>query len=173
MFQMMLDSSCVTHTARRNDHLAVLIIVDGSGVIACDGCTESREHQRVDSLLDQCDRFFVKAVILMFIKDRRRLVCQRAVDIDLEVAMSRDAVFFLDLPDKIEHFLCTADCKGRDDNASTSVKRMLDDFRKDCYIVRAFAVASVTIGGFHDNIICIVEVSRVLDQRLMEVSDIS
>ena len=109
MFQVMLDSSCITHTARRNDHLAVLIIVDGSGVIACDGCTESREHQRVDSLLDQCDRFFIEAVILMFIKDRRRLICQRAVDIDLEVAMSCDTVFFLDLPDKVQHFLCTAD----------------------------------------------------------------
>ena len=34
-------------------------------------------------------------------------------------------------------------------------------------------MASVTVGGFHDNIICIVEVSRVLDQRLMKVSDIS
>ena len=128
MFQVMLDSSCITHTARRNDHLAVLIIVDGSGVIACDGCTESREHQRVDSLLDQCDRFFIEAVILMFIKDRRRLICQRAVDIDLEVAMSCDTVFFLDLPDKVQHFLCTADRKRRDDNASASVKRMLDHF---------------------------------------------
>ena len=128
MFQMMLDSTCITHTAGRDNHLAVFIIVDGSGVITCDRCTKSRKHQRVDSLLYQCDCFLIKTVILMLIKDRCRFICQRTVNINLKVIMSFDTVFFLDLADKIQHFLCTADCKGRNYDISAPVKGSLYHF---------------------------------------------
>ena len=50
---------------------------------------------------------------------------------------------------------------------------MLDHFGKHCYIIRAFTVASVTVSGFHDYIICIVEINRVFDQWLVQITDIA
>ena len=109
----------------------------------------------------------------MFIKDRCRFICQRAVDIDLKVIVSVYTSFFFNLSDKIQHLLRTSDCKRRNDNASTTVKSMLDHFGKHCYIIRAFTVASVTVSGFHDYIICIVEINRVFDQWLVQITDIA
>ena len=109
----------------------------------------------------------------MFIKDRCRFICQRAVDIDLKVIVSVYTSFFFNLSDKIQHLLRTSDCKRRNDNASTTVKSMLDHFGKHCYIIRAFTVTSVTISGFHDYIICIVEIDRVFDQWLVQITDIA
>ena len=109
----------------------------------------------------------------MFIKDRCRFICQRAVYIDFEIIVSMHASFFLDLTDKIQHFLCTANCKRRNDYTSSTVKGMLDHFGKHCYIIRAFTVASVTVSRFHDYIICIMEINRILDQWLIQVTDIA
>ena len=109
----------------------------------------------------------------MFIKDRCRFICQRAVDIDLKVIVSVYTSFFFNLSDKIQHLLRTSDCKRRNDNASTTVKSMLDHFGKHCYIIRAFTVASVTVSRFHDYIICIMEINRILDQWLIQVTDIA
>ena len=50
---------------------------------------------------------------------------------------------------------------------------MLDHFGKHCYIIRAFTVASVTISGFHDYIICIMEIDRIFDQWLIQITDIA
>ena len=109
----------------------------------------------------------------MFIKDRRCFICQRTVYIDFEVIVSMHASFFLDLTDKIQHFLCTANCKRRNDYTSSTVKGMLDHFGKHCHIIRAFTVASVTVSRFHDYIICIMEINRILDQWLIQVTDIA
>ena len=109
----------------------------------------------------------------MFIKDRCRFICQRAVDIDLKVIVSVYTSFFFNLSDKIQHLLRTSDCKRRNDNASTTVKSMLDHFGKHCYIIRAFTVASVTVSRFHDYIICTMEINRILDQWLIQITDIA
>ena len=170
---MMFDSTGIAHTTCRNNHLAVFIKVDRFGIIAGNGSLESREHQRVDALLHQCHRFFIKAVINMFIKDRRCFICQRAVYIDFEIIVSMHASFFLDLTDKIQHFLCTANCKRRNDYASSTVKGMLDHFGEHCHIIRPVAMTSVTISGFHDYIICIMEIDRIFDQWLIQITDIA
>ena len=109
----------------------------------------------------------------MFIKDRRCFICQRTVYIDLKVIVSVYTSFFFNLSDKIQHLLRTSDCKRRNDNASTTVKSMLDHFGKHCYIIRAFTVTSVTVSRFHDYIICIMEINRILDQWLIQVTDIA
>ena len=109
----------------------------------------------------------------MFIKDRCRFICQRAVDIDLKVIVSMHASFSFNLTDKIQHFLCTANCKRRNNYASSTVKGMLDHFGKHCHIIRSVAVTSVTVSRFHDYIICIMEINRILDQWLVQVTDIA
>ena len=109
----------------------------------------------------------------MFIKDRCRFICQRAVDIDLKVIVSMHASFSFNLTDKIQHFLCTANCKRRNNYASSTVKGMLDHFGKHCHIIRSVAVTSVTVSRFHDYIICIMEINRILDQWLIQVTDIA
>jgi len=43
VFQMMFDTTCITHTTGGNDHLAVLIKVDSSGIIGRNGGLQSLE----------------------------------------------------------------------------------------------------------------------------------
>ena len=109
----------------------------------------------------------------MFIKDRCRFICKRAVDIDLKVIVPVYTAFFFNLTDEIQHLLRTSDCKRRNDYTSAAVKGFLDHFGKHRYVIRAVAMASVTIGGLHNYIICIMEINRILDQWLIQVSDIA
>ena len=131
MFQMMFDSTGITHTTSRNNNLAVFIRIDSAGIVTGNGRLQSRKHQRVNALSDQCHCLFIKTVINMFIENRCCFICQRTVDINLKVVVAMHASFFFYLADKIQHLLCTADCEGRNDHISATVKGSLDHFGKD------------------------------------------
>ena len=104
----MFDSTGITHTARRNNYLAVFVKVDCFGIVTCDRGFQSREHQWVDALIYKCHGFFIKTVINMFIKNGCRFVCKRTVHINFEIIMSVNASFFFDLTDEIKHLLRTS-----------------------------------------------------------------
>ena len=108
----------------------------------------------------------------MFPKDRCCFVCQRAVHIYLKVPVALHSSLFFDLPDKIQHFLCTSYSKRRNHQISSPVKGSLNNLTEKTYIVRSVSMASVTISGFHDYIICLVKPGRIFDQRLICISNI-
>ena len=80
---------------------------------------------------------------------------------------------FFDLTDKIQHFLRTAHSKGWNHQITASVKSFLNDFRKHDWIIRSFSMTSVSISRLHHNIICLFNIYRILDQRLIKISDVS
>ena len=51
VFQMMLDTSCIAHTAGGNNHLAVFVKIDGSGIICSNRCLQTLERQWINPLL--------------------------------------------------------------------------------------------------------------------------
>ena len=82
--------------------------------------------------------------------------------------------FFFNLTDKIQHLLCSAYRKRWDDNISPLIKSGLYDFSQFFYIVRFFIrMDSIPIGGFHDYIICILGISRILYKWLIQISHIA
>ena len=173
MLQMMFDTSRITHTTCWNDHLWLRIKINRFGIITCNRNLQTRKTDRINSLSNQFHCFFIKAVILMLGENSSRLICQRTVYIYLEIVMSVYQIICLDLSDKIQHFLCTAYCKRRHYQISSSVKGFLDNFCKELYIVRFFPMAAVTVGWFHNYIICMMQIFRILDQRLTGISNIA
>jgi len=173
MFQMVLDTACITHTTGWNDYLGLLIIIDRLRIITGDGNLQSRETDWINSLFDQFHRFFIKTVILMLRENRGSFICKRTVHIYFKSVMSIHQSVCLDLSDKVQHFLRTSHCKRRNHKISSSVKGFLDDFRQQFHIIRLFSMTAVTVSGFHNYIICMVQILRILDQGLAGISNIS
>ena len=84
-----------------------------------------------------------------------------------------DQPHLLDLTNKIQHLLGTAYCKGRNYQITSSVKGSLDNLSQHSRIVRPLSVASVSIGRFHNNISCLFNIYRILNQRLIKITDIT
>ena len=173
MLQMMLDPACIAHAACGNDHLRLHIEIDRSGFICGGRKAESRERNRIDSFHHKLLCLVIKAVSRMLIENLRRFQGKRAVHIDLEAVMSFDHMRFLDLPDKIEHFLCASDCEGGDDNISAPVKCTLNDFRKLRRKIDPRSMAPISIGRFHHDIVRPGYLPRIPDERLILISDIA
>ena len=109
----------------------------------------------------------------MFIKNGCRFICKRTVHINFEIIVSVNASFFFDLTDEIKHLLRTSYRKGWNHNTSPAIKGSLDHLTQKSYIIRTVTMASVTVGRLHHDIIRIVKVYRIFDQRLIEISDIT
>ena len=102
-----------------------------------------------------------------------RLNSQRAVHIDREAVMSGDESLLLDLTDKVKDLLRPAHCEGRNYNVSSAVQSSLDDLRELLDMLVGPVMGTVTVGALHNHIICLIRVLRILDQRLILVSDIA
>ena len=80
----------------------------------------------------------------------------------------------LDLTQEIEHFLGSADRKGRNDHIAATVKGFLQYLGQHCHVIHPFfGMKPVSVGGFHYNIIGLLRFFRILDERLVNISDIT
>ena len=87
--------------------------------------------------------------------------------------MPFDQSFFLDLPQKIQHFLRAAHRKAGHHHVAAPIKGALQNFCQLCHIVRSGVVVAVAVGGLHDEVIGMAGVGRILDERLVLVADIA
>ena len=87
--------------------------------------------------------------------------------------MSGDESLFLDLTDKVKDLLSPAHRKGRDHNISSAVQSSLDDLRELLDVLMGPVVGAVAVSALHHHIIRLIRILRVLDQRLILVSDIA
>ena len=95
------------------------------------------------------------------------------VHINRKIRMIGNQSVRLDFTDKIQHFLCAPNRKGRNDHISTLIQRLLDDLRQLSDIIRArTAVQAVTIGRLHHDIIRRFRIFRIFNQRLVFVADV-
>ena len=98
---------------------------------------------------------------------------KRTVHVNREFAVAVNQMFCLYFTDKIQHLLRSADGKRRDHKVAAAVERFLNDFCQLRHVIRFRAVAPVAVGGFHNHVIGALRVLRVVDQRLMDISDIA
>ena len=169
---MVLDPSCITHTAGRKDHLRAGIFIDRPGIVAGDGCFQSRKANGVDALLQQLHSLVIKIAPHMRPENVGGFICQWAVYPYLKIVMVPNHFVFLDLTDKIQHLLRTPNCKRWDHHISSPVKGPLDHLRERCGIIHRCIMAPIPVSRFHDHVICTLWILRVTDQWLVEVSNI-
>ena len=82
-------------------------------------------------------------------------------------------IILFDLSYEIEHFLSPANGKGRNNKISSGVKRFLYYPCQIVIVIGLRAMQAVAVGGFHNNIIRLVRIFRILYERLIGVSYVS
>ena len=174
VLQVMAYTSRITHTAGRDDYLRRLVFIDGDGVLLCDGQFQPGKDQRVDSRPDRPAHVLIQIVRVALQEDPRGLDGERAVHIHREVTVSPDQLALFDLPDKIQNLLCSANREGGDDHVSAAIQGFLDTRGQLCHIIHPLgAVEPVAVGGFDHEIIRLLDMLRVLQDRLVGVAHIS
>ena len=170
----MADTPRLTHAGSGNDHLRFAVKVDHLGFFTGNGTLQPRERDRVDPLLHQRHRLFIKTGFNIPVEDLRSVHSQRTVYIYREIRMVFYHFIRLDLAQEIKQFLSPANRKGRDHHISASVKSLLNDLRKLAHIIRfCIGMEPVAVGGLHYHIIRFFRISRIADKRLIQISDIS
>ena len=87
--------------------------------------------------------------------------------------MAVNQMFCLNFTNKVQHLLRSSNSKRRNHEVSAAVERFLNNFCQLRHIIRFRAMATVAVGGFHNHVIGTLRVLRVVDQRLMDISDIA
>ena len=173
VLEVVADASGFAHSAGRQDDLGRAVGVDHAGVIAGHADAQPRHVDGVDALFQQRTGLGVKAVGVCIPEDAGGFGGQRAVNVDREVAVSFDKAFFLDLPQKIQHLLRAAHRKAGHHHVAAPVKGALQNFCQFCHIVRPWGVVAVTVGGLHEHIVRLLDISRVLYDGLIQIADIA
>ena len=153
MLQMVFDPSGITHAAGRDDYLGIRVEINIFRILAGYRNLQSVKSYGIDSPVQKLCGFFVKIPVHSLSENVGSLHCQRTVYPDLEALMIFYHALFLDLPDKVQHFLCSAHRKGRNNHISAPVKGSLDDLRQFHCVICRFFMASVPVGGLHHHII--------------------
>ena len=100
--------------------------------------------------------------------------CKRAVHIHFKARKLRKQILLLDLTNKIQQFLRTANRKGRYDNIAAFLKCLPKDSCKFCHIIRyLISVRPVAISGFNHNIVCGSYRCRIFNNRLIHITYIT
>ena len=87
--------------------------------------------------------------------------------------MFRNKILILDLPDKGEHDLRSANRKGRNDHISAAPHGVTDDFCKlQSMVSLNLFMQPCAIGGFHHDIIGFLRKYRIPEKRLILIPDI-
>ena len=98
---------------------------------------------------------------------------KRTVHVNREFAVAVNQMFCLYFTDKVQHLLRSSNSERRDHEVAAAVERFLNDFCQFRHVIRFRSVAAVAVGGFHNHVIGALRVLRVVDQRLMDISDIA
>ena len=173
VLEVVADASGLAHTAGRKNDLGCAVGVDHAGIIAGHADAQPRHVDGVDALFQQSAGLLVKAVGVCIPEDAGGLGGQRAVNVDRKIAVSLDKAFFLDLTQKIQHFLRAAHRKAGHHHVAAPVKGTLQDFSKLCHIIGLWGVAAVAVGRLHKHIVCLLDIGRVFYNGLVQIADIA
>ena len=132
-----------------------------------------RKPDRVHALTQQLARRLVKKGGVALQKDRRRLLGERAVEVDGEAVVPAHELFLLDLADGIQQLLRPSHGKGRDDDAAAAVKRALDVPRQRGDGVAGALVQPSAVGGLYNEHVRRVHGLRVAQDGLAGVADVA
>ena len=170
---MVLDTSRLAHTARRNDDLRAHVLVYRAGVVARQRADKPFKRDWIYAAAHEGESLFVVAALAVVDENVGRLVGEGAVDVHGEVVVSRDEPVVLYLAQEVEHLLRSADRKRRNNNASAAVKGGLEHLGQRGDVVGGAVVDAVAVGGLHNDVVGGVDVLRIADERLVNIADIA
>ena len=173
MFQMMANTTGLTHAGCGKDNLRLHIKIDALGIITCNRSLEPVETYRILSASDHFHGFFPEAFEHIAVKDCRCLDSQRTVHIDFKIRICLDHVFFLDPAQMVQHLLCTANGKGRNNHIATAAEGLFEKLCHQYGIVRRGLMVTVAVGRFDNKIVSGIRPCRILDQRTVAVTKIA
>ena len=173
MLQMMTDTTCIAHSRCGYNHFRFLDKIDHLGIIARCRYVKPGKYKRIYSGIDKLHCLFIKTIPHIHCKYFRRFDRQRTIQVHVKIFVFRKQMLFFDLTDKIKHLLCPSDCKGRNDNITSSVKCLLDNAGKLSQIIRFLgSMYPVSVSRLHYDIICQICVAWIFYDRLIYISDI-
>ena len=174
VFQVMAHTSRVAHAAGRDYDLRGLVLVYRLRFRLRHRDLQAGEHDGVDAGAYQRLHLLVDVLRVALEEDARRLDGEGAVHVDGEVAVPGDEAALLYLADKVQHLLRTADGEGRNDHVAAAVEHELDALCKLRHVVRQVnAVQPVAVGGLDDQILRVLHMLRILENRLVLVADVA
>ena len=97
VLQVMLNPSCFTHTARRNDNLAASVCIDCHRSFTGDSRPQPRYPDGIFSTLHIGKGFFIKAAFLVSLKDFCRLNGKRTIYINRDILILPKQILVFDL----------------------------------------------------------------------------
>ena len=124
---MVPDTSRVTHAACRKDHLRPRIVVDLLGFLHTFRQVQIGGPERIDSLPQQISRFSIEIFRLALHENSRRRLSKRTVQIDWPAVVALHQPLLLDLADRVQKLLRSADRERRNDHAAAPVKGALQN----------------------------------------------
>ena len=174
MLEVVLDPPRVAHAGGADDDLGIVVLQDHLGLLGRDRELESREGDGIDAVPEQGQGLLIIAGLLIGQEDLRRVDRQGAVDIDREVFVLRDQVVLLDLAQVIQDDLGPAHREGRDHHVAAPGEGIAQDLGQLLHRRRPVAlVQAVAVGRFHDDIVRLLRIGRILEQGLVLVADIA
>ena len=173
VLQMVTDTPRFAHAACGDDDLGAGVLVDHTAVFRRDGNAKPLKTDGVHPLVDEVLGFLVVVHFTHFGKDVGGFNCKRAVHHDGETVVPLDFAFFLDVADEVKDLLRAPYRKGRDHHVAAAVQGGLDDAREVVLGVARLGVNAVGVGAFHHDVIRLLQILWVIQQRLPHVADIA
>ena len=168
----MPDPARLAHTAGRDNHLRLYVLIDRPGIIGGYRGSQPRKSNGIHSLLQKLHGLLVKITPHMLTENIRGFNGQRAVHPHFKIVVPGHQILFLNPPYKIKHLLGPSYGKRGNHHISSPVKGSLKHLGQGHGIIRRFLMASVPIGTLHHHIIRLCQILGIPDQRLVGVPDI-
>ena len=173
VLQVVTDAAGIAHAAGGDDHLGLLVHIQGLGIVRGDRQAQVGAGDGVDALLEQLQGFLIGALVGVLLEHIGGFHGQGAVHVHREVVVALDEAVLLDVADEVQKLLGAAHRKAGDDHVTALIQRGLDDLRQVADIIRRGAVGAVAVGGFHDHIVGPVHGDGIPQQGLADVADIA
>ena len=111
VLEVVFYSASLAHTACGNYYLRRVDKVYCSRLVTCDSDIKSAESDRIYALVHIGHCLFIETGIFVFIEYLRCLDSKWRIHIHRKIPMTRHHILRLDMPYKIQQFLCSAYCE--------------------------------------------------------------
>src|SRR5437773_3957555 len=167
--QMVQDPASGRHAACRDDHAGEAHAVQVLGFFrAVDEMKVGTQHRAGPRVLEHGPGLVIE-VRDVVAEEPGHVDCHRAVHINRQV---RDPVVRLHLPDDVEQRLSATDREGRDDQASSAPRRLVDNFCQTLLCL-LFRMLPVSIGRFHQQVVGVLEGARIAQDLCVVPAQVS
>ena len=173
VLQVVANAAGIAHAGGGDDDLGALVGVQGLGLLGRLGQGQAGEGEQVLSALYHFDGLLVQITPQITGVDLGGLGGQRTVHHHLEVGDGLDHALVLDLAQEIEKLLSAAHGEGGDDDVAASGEHIVNEGGQCLGIALGGRVVTIPVGGFHDDVVGLLDGLGIPDDGLIHVAQIA